>query len=320
MERAYYSDSISDFLTRSHDQILGEMVRSHGFDISENQRDAWINQIIFLKKELSSIKGNIYFEFSIPRMGKRVDVLLLIESYIFILEFKVGSRKYFGADIDQVTDYALDLSNFHEASHHACIVPLLIATEADDNFFKVTAPDSEGVFPTICTNGKNLKVLIADLLNKRLGEKIDPILWNSSGYRPTPTIIEATLALYSGHSVDEISRSDAGARNLTVTSASLIDIIEKSRRDKEKSVVFVTGVPGSGKTLVGLNIATKFIDKEAELYSVFLSGNGPLVKILQEALARDKSQKSGERIGRARSEVKAFIQNVHHLEMKDFLI
>ena len=158
---------------------------------------------------------------------------------------------------------------------------------------------------------------ISRVLNLQLEQSIDCRAWRDSGYKPTPTIIEATLALYNGHSVSEISRSDANAVNLSETSNSVAEIIARSKKNSEKSIIFVTGVPGAGKTLVGLDIATTHIDPKDELYSVFLSGNGPLVKILQEALARDKvaqGMASGVKIrkGDALSEVKAFIQNVHH--------
>ena len=141
--------------------------------------------------------------------------------------------------------------------------------------------------------------------------------WEESGYKPTPTIIEATLALYRGHSVTEISRSDAGATNLSKTASTVASIVAATKARSQKAICFVTGVPGAGKTLVGLDAATKHIDHRDELYSVFLSGNGPLVEILQEALARDKVRQERlrgrmTRKGAALSEVRAFIQNVHH--------
>jgi hypothetical protein len=257
MKRAYYSSTIYDFCKQAPDQVLGEIARKHSFDLTAFQRDAWIEQTALLRDILLDHNGKIYFEFSIPRMGRRIDAVVIIGPAVFVIEFKVGASAYEAADIDQVMDYALDLRNFHEGSHHVILV------------------------------------------------------------QPTPTIIEATLALYNGHSVSEISRSDANAVNLSETSNSVAEIIARSKDKSEKSIIFVTGVPGSGKTLVGLNVATTHIDTKDELYSVFLSGNGPLVKVLQEALARDKVAQgvaSGVKIrkGDALSEVKAFIQNVHH--------
>jgi hypothetical protein len=149
------------------------------------------------------------------------------------------------------------------------------------------------------------------------GDSIDPATWESGRYSPTPTIIEAAMALYNNHSVTDISRSDAAAINLTLTSETILEIIQSARANSFKAICFVTGVPGAGKTLVGLNIATQRRDESNDLYSVFLSGNGPLVAILHEALARDRvrhDKEQGRKIRKseAMSEVKAFIQNIHH--------
>src|SRR3990172_9881193 len=137
-------------------------------------------------------------------------------------------------------------------------------------------------------NEELLSKVITGVLEFVDGNEIDPGQWSAGRYQPTPTIIEAAKALYNGHSVSDISRRDASAINLSKTSAAISDIIRSSKERSHKSICFVTGVPGSGKTLVGLEIATKHISKNNELYSVYLSGNGPLVKILQEALARDR--------------------------------
>lgn len=149
------------------------------------------------------------------------------------------------------------------------------------------------------------------------GEPVVAESWQQGRYFPTPTILEAARALYNGHGVNEISRSDASATNLSKTAERIEAIIQTCRKNRLKAICFVTGVPGAGKTLVGLNTATRHRDKNSELYSVFLSGNGPLVKILCEALARDKVTRKREKGEKAtlketRNEVKAFVQNVHH--------
>jgi len=317
MKRAYYSSTIYDFCKQAPAQVLGEIAREHSFDLTPLQRDAWIEQTALLRDVLLDHKGKIYFEFSIPRMGRRIDAVVIIGPAVFVIEFKVGASTYEAADLDQVMDYALDLRNFHEGSHHATLVPILVATKAPAIGNQLNAPTDEGLFSPVCCNSDTLVDTINGVLNLQLEQSIDCGAWENSGYKPTPTIIEATLALYNGHSVGEISRSDANAENLSETSNSVSEIIARSKEKSEKSIVFVTGVPGAGKTLVGLDIATTHIDPKDELYSVFLSGNGPLVKILQEALARDKVARgvaNGEKIrkGDALSEVKAFIQNVHH--------
>jgi hypothetical protein len=318
MRREYYSDTIANFLKTKSNEILGKLVKSNDFALEQTQRDAWLEEINILQKTLQSYKGSIYFEYSIPRMGKRIDVVVITGSTIFILEFKVGENEFPSNAIDQVWDYALDLKNFHETSHEHFIVPILIATKAKNisPIISTTQHNDKMLFPIKC-NGELLNQVIADVLLFTEGSTIDPAQWETGRYQPTPTIIEAAMALYNGHSVSEISRSDASAINLSETSDAVSEIIRLSKEKSHKSICFVTGVPGAGKTLVGLNIATKHIDKDNDLYSVFLSGNGPLVAILREALARDKVRHEKERGSKikkseAMSDVKMFIQNVHN--------
>lgn len=318
MPRAYYSTTIKDFLNTSSDEILGMLTRGNDFALEQTQRDAWLEEIRILKKTLKPHPGSIYLEYSIPRMGKRIDVILVIGRVIFVLEFKVGEREFASYAIDQVWDYALDLKNFHETSHNAYIAPVLIATKATAStaVISLTAHNDKLLIPIKCTE-ELLDQMIAEVLHFSDGVEINPTEWETGRYQPTPNIIEAAMALYSGHSVDEISRSDASAINLSQTSDAVSEVIRFSKQNSVKSICFVTGVPGAGKTLVGLNIATKHIDKDNDLYSVFLSGNGPLVAILREALTRDKVQREKERghkvkKGETMSEVKMFIQNVHN--------
>lgn len=318
MRREYYSDTISDFLKRNNDEILGILAQASGFALEQTQRDAWIEQVRILKNILKPYSGSLYFEYSIPRMGKRIDVVLVIQSVLFVLEFKVGEKDFSSHAIDQVWDYALDLKNFHETSHDLHIAPVLIATEAKlvDTVISIIAHNDKLLSP-IKSNEDLLVKIISEVLSFSDGEKIDSKQWESGRYQPTPNIIEAAMALYNGHSVSEISRSDASAINLSQTSDAISEIIGYSKQNSVKSICFVTGVPGSGKTLVGLNIATEHFDKDNELYSVFLSGNGPLVEILREALTRDKvrrEKEKGRKIkkGEVKSEVKLFIQNVHN--------
>ncbi len=277
-----------------------------------------IEQISILQKILTDYSGSIYFEYSIPRMGKRIDVVVITGSVIFVIEFKVGDKEFSASALDQVLDYVLDLKNFHSSSHNHFIAPILIATNAKSvNPIVSLTPQSDKVFFPIKTNSEMLKSAIDNTLALADVDVIDVAEWEKGRYHPTPTIVEAAMALYRGHSVENISRSDAGAINLTQTSEVVSEIIKNSRDKSQKSICFVTGVPGAGKTLVGLNIANKHIDKDNDLYSVFLSGNGPLVAILREALTRDKvshEKEKGNKItkGDAMRNVKLFIQNVHN--------
>lgn len=334
MKRAYYQNSILNFLRDTPESILGELARHHHFELDLAQKNAWLQQIANLKEQLVDFQfGEIFFEFSIPRMGKRADVVLYLMDIVFVLEYKVGAKTYDRHSIDQVLDYALDLKNFHEGSHQKPIVPILICTKAPSHENAIV-PFPDGIAqPQLC-NGSDLASLIKQAisvivqqrsaerapvygLSDNSQEELGAEKWSEAGYKPTPTIIEAAQALYQGHSVAEISRSDAGAKNLTITTDCINKIIENSRKNGRKSICFVTGVPGAGKTLAGLNISTQKLDTTTEEHAVFLSGNGPLVAILREALTRDEVERAkahGQKVSKdaVKQKVSAFIQNIHH--------
>ncbi len=220
-------------------------------------------------------------------------------------------------DLNQVWDYALDLKNFHKASHHAPIIPILVATHALQSETALPAPYDDDVFPPIRCNSEGLRYLILAGLERTVGNSLDARKWGASPYQPTPTIIEAAQTLYAQHSVEAIARSDAGARNLRLTSHRIEELVEEARQKRHKIIIFVTGVPGAGKTLVGLNVATKKRDHTQPTHAVFLSGNGPLVDVLREALTRDEVARLRRRLDKTRKgvvkqKVQAFIQNVHH--------
>jgi Uncharacterized conserved protein (DUF2075) len=318
MKRDFYSASISEFRGSSSDEILGKLAANNPFTLETAQRHAWLEEVSILKRALAKREGFISFEYSIPRMGKRIDVILIIGPVIFVLEFKVDEKHFSPAALDQVWDYALDLKNFHEPSYDRFVAPVLVATEAASrgSTICVTPHDDKLLYP-ICSNAVSIENVVDRVLSfAKSDPEIDPLQWQEGRYCPTPTIVEAAQALYTGHTVDEISRNDATAVNLSATSEAILKIIHASEEGHLKSICFVTGVPGAGKTLVGLNTATKHRDRQDRFYSVFLSGNGPLVAVLREALARNhvlNETTSGRKLGRgeARRRVKAFIQNVH---------
>ena len=315
----YYSDTIDLFEKKSTNEIIGQITNENQFDSNRNTNQSWRSQIEILKETLIDLQGELFFEFSIPRMGKRVDCLLIIQNIVFVIEFKVGEKEYLSSNLDQVWDYALDLKNFHKPSHSALLIPILVATEAkNENFQFLQTTHEDGLYKPLKANKKNLREILLNGIEfcKSSTTLIDQDYVKGS-YSPTPTIIEAAVTMYKNHSVADITRSDADAKNLTTTTKSVSDIIEYAQNEKKKVICFVTGVPGAGKTLVGLDIATKHLDKEQDTHSIFLSGNGPLVAILQEALARDTVQRTkeiGEKItkAKAREGVKAFIQIIHH--------
>jgi len=315
MNRAYYKNSIFDFIAEDKNSILGQLSLNHSNrSLEDLQKNAWVKQIEILKDQLHGITGHVYFEFAIPRMGKRVDNIVVTIDSIFVIEFKVGDGGYEKHAQAQVIDYALDLKNFHEGSHVTKLIPVLVATKADASQYEqesVLKLDS-----VARTNKKGLYDLIKDFVQES-NQNIDVYKWENSIYKPTPTIVEAAQALYKGHNVKEISRSDSGAINLSKTSECLNRIIDDSKQKNKKSICFVTGVPGAGKTLAGLNIANERMKTDEDEHAVFLSGNGPLVEVLREALTRDlvlTTKEKGEKITKenAKRKTNAFIQNIHH--------
>ncbi|MGY1530215.1 DUF2075 domain-containing protein [Luteimonas sp. A649] len=318
LRRFGYGAEASVFLKATPDDVIGQLTRRSRFNVEQTQVRAWQGTIDVIKSALTALgaRGHVFLEFDIPRMGRRVDVVLVLDHVVFVIEFKVGAQAALAGDIDQVIDYALDLKHFHEPSHQAPLVPVLVATAAPAQPLSVaTSSAADGLFDCLSCNADTLGATLNQVLCFAVGPMIDAQAWVAGRYRPTPTIVEAAMALYARHSVVDISRSDAA--NLGQTSGFITGVIQDARAQGRKALCFVTGVPGAGKTLVGLDVATQSTEAAEELHAVYLSGNGPLVKVLHEALARDKVRREAEvgsnlRIGDARRQVKSFIQAVHH--------
>jgi hypothetical protein len=322
MKRAYYSNNIQDFLLEPDSSILGELAANHSNrTLEELQVNAWRKQITILKNQLFEFEGQIYFEFAIPRMGKRVDNIVIIDEVAFIIEFKVGDDGYEKHAIEQVIDYNIYLKNFHEGSHDIKLIPVLVATNA------ASVTDQVNQIIAHKTTAKSNQFDLTKTLKQYLkdnSKSIDVEYWENSIYKPTPTIVEAAQALYKGHNVKEITRSDSGTINLSKTADCINSVIEKSKIKGVKSICFVTGVPGAGKTLAGLNIAVERMKADEDENAVFLSGNGPLVDVLREALTRDEvitAKENGERLSKKQAAIKAnaFIQNIHHFRDDNLL-
>jgi len=313
---AYYSAPISTFGHADVAHVIGELTLRSEFAVDETQRDAWTSVVRLLQKAACGLSGTVFLEYVVPRIGSRLDAVIISGSAVIALEFKVGATDHSRADENQVWDYALDLKNFHEGSHHATVFPILVATQAPDIPPVVSTPHPDGVYRPMRTNARGLAELLPLLPPQARGPMLDADSWGRSRYRPTPTIIQAAQALYANHSVQAIARHDAGEK-LFSTSASVERIVAHARAERKRTIIFITGVPGAGKTLVGLNLATRRLDEAASTHAVYLSGNAPLVKVLREALTRDelarlraqKRQKSKAEVGQP---IKAFIQNVHH--------
>ena len=329
INRFFYRSSLSDFITDSIDTIFGKISRNDEGDSVKEQKYAWTEEIEIMQEVLQPWKdehGEILFEYSIPRLGKRIDVIVLLRNIVFVIEFKAGKQEFLQADMEQVMDYALDLKNFHLESHHRTIVPILVATEAKNYSQKLLfSVYNDQIYNPLLTNSVKLQELIISVLRNEHAlpsSYNDFAQWAISRYSPTPTIIEAASALYQSHTVKDITRHEAAGVALEETTQFVLDIIEKSKQLGEKSICFVTGVPGAGKTLVGLNVAiqqsikTEHEGKYDRNLAVFLSGNGPLVKVLTAALAKDKQKRERQKgnkcnITDAKREVSQFIQIIH---------
>lgn len=319
--RYFYQEDIATFLAEDSETIFGKIAHADEMDTSATQKFAWEQEIAIMKDVLrpyANEPGQIIFEYTIPRMGKRIDVVVLLSERIFAIEFKAGEECYNHADVDQVMDYALDLKNFHQASQDRMIAPILVATEGKEHS-TICQPShyDDGVYEPLETNTEHLGEVIQLVLNDELPQRYYKIAmsdWARSRYAPTPTIIEAARSLYLNHSVEDIVKSDADGAQLETTTRFVQQVIRETKAKKQKSICFVTGVPGAGKTLVGLNVAVQ--QESNEDLAVYLSGNGPLVEVLTEALTRDKQKQEKDKgtpitKKEAEREVKRFVQIIH---------
>lgn len=296
--KAYYCNSIPGFVKDESTNIVGRLVRQ-AFDINKEQANAWENQISELQRRLEEcgMEGDIIFEYDIVRLGKRIDVVLLIRHMVFSLEFKNGKDMFTAQDAQQAEDYAIDLKNFHKESEDLYVCPILIATEAKP----YSKPQSCDCYPDkqVYLQRENIETLIPKIteISSLYGDddKIDFECWFNSPYYPTPTIIAAAVEAYSSHNLSQIAQSEAGQDNINRCEAKLYEIIAYAQTQKKKCVCFVTGVPGAGKTLVGLDVVARSLDKGTDSLSVYLSGNGPLVEVLREALKKSVEATDKER-------------------------
>jgi hypothetical protein len=318
MDRAYVSMSAHEIGAASGAEILGQLAHKLPFAIEPTQRAAWEYQIGHLRTLAAELpSAHFFMEFLIPRMGRRADLIVLQNGIIFVVEYKLGAHRFDRSSTDQVYGYGLDLKHFHETSHKPRIVPILVATEAPGGLEQSFIWDDDDLARPLRVNTRELALAINHACRMCEATPIDPAQWIAGRYHPTPTIVEAAQALYRGNDVEEISRSEAGTENLTRTSDYVANAIDMAKLQRRKIICFITGVPGSGKTLAGLNLATARQRAHSEEHAVFLSGNGPLVAVLREALALDAVERERE-AGRVPSKAKeyrrasAFIQNIHH--------
>lgn len=293
---------------------MGELSSANSFELTLEQKSAWLQQIEILQEALDTNEsGHIFFEYTIPRMGKRCDVVLIVRDLVLVIECKMGATKFHSADIRQTVDYALDLKNFHFESHERKIIPVLLASSAQGPTTPKIQFAEDGISSVILCSNESLKTALEVIFTALSSNPpINPIDWANSQYKPTPTIIEAAQSLYRDHGVSAISSSGADAQNLELTASFVDQVIADAKQNQKKAICFITGVPGAGKTLAGLNIATTRTKIHEDEHAVFLSGNGPLVAVLQKALSNDERNRLGVTVEEANRKTKTFIQNIHH--------
>ncbi len=334
MNQAYYHSTIEGFLNINEDELVGKLNRGGTSFASQwtITTTSWGNSIEILKSSLLDIvqkneefkQWHILFEYEIPRLQSRIDVVIIANDLIFVIEFKYDRKKYELDDIRQVEDYANDLKDFHFQSKNRELIPILLAPLAKS--VDLNKPLKTSVIRALRANATDFSKVLYDAYNRNHNDqsnKIDPFEWEQSEYQPTPTIVQAARVLFAGQKVEAITKSDAGSNDLKITTEYLIEKVNEAREKNTKIVCFVTGVPGAGKTLVGLNVVH---EKESfggkDFDTAYFSGNGPLIRVLREALSRDhfdrqqklyKSDKIGVKPSKSESErkVKAKIQNLH---------
>jgi hypothetical protein len=266
---AYYRSTVGEFIDDDPERVIGVLAAASakaGFvDHKNRQTTAWEIQTDVLKsgcKTLVSESGEfgswgLLLEYPIPRRQKRIDVVVLARDVIFCIEFKTKAKTHNLQAQKQAEDYALDLRDFHGESLGRRIVPIAVATDAESRELQSAGFYYDLVRPALLTNAPDLFKVIIETYKSQTDSKepaIDPKAWNESVYRPVPTIIEAAEALYAGHDVREIAASHAGDENLNITSQLIIELVKRAQERREKIACFVTGIPGAGKTLAGLNV------------------------------------------------------------------
>lgn len=305
---AYFRSTIEQFVSTPNESIIGQLQLRYSQDGFASQRTqqilAWKESIKILKQVLQEWVGEdsavnrfgICLEFPIYRLRKRLDVVLLVNSTVIVLEFKVGATEALAGDRRQVEEYALDLRDFHRPSHGLNLIPILCATKfVDSENFQGLFND--GISDVVCVGASNLSRTLKDVARFSSGSKqLDLVAWDEGVYQPVPNIIQAATSIFSGHDVKSIARADA--TNLTDTVKSIVAILEETRSSQQRALIFVTGVPGAGKTLVGLQAThdLRATGAASEGDIVYLSGNTPLVTVLRAALTEDEYKRERDRL------------------------
>jgi hypothetical protein len=280
--------SISNFLSTTKNIWLQKLSTYHQTFLNEpaskTQEKAWENcysvlQSVFTDDQLNNPTVHDWpciFEYELPReRGRRPDVIILTGSQVLVLEFKDFVKPLL-AHIDQVAAYARDIQHYHAASHDLKVIPVLVLTLGKSVFY-----EENGVY---ITSPDYLGKTIISLTRNSTNEIINPEEWLVSDYAPLPSLINAARIIFEHEPLPFIRR--AHSAGIPQTIAELVKIAKEAQSKRQYHLALVTGVPGAGKTLVGIQFVYEnhFADQGSNRTAVFLSGNGPLVKVLQHAL------------------------------------
>ncbi|MEJ5239319.1 MAG: DUF2075 domain-containing protein [Limisphaera sp.] len=324
---AFYRASVSDFLNADPATVIGQLHLQSRHAVS-NMRTAtvvsWERTVTALRDALREVAAGIptarrwglLLEYEIPRRNCRIDCVLLAGQLVIILELKTGATGSASAAKRQVEHYAIELRDFHAESRNRRIVPVAVLSGSTLFQLQLDPDEADLVQPVQITGDVTLSrtlLAVAHVHEAAIrGGQIDLAAWDESAYAPIPNIVEAAQMLFAGQSVREISHAHTDAYNLTKTTDVLVDAVQRAQRERRKAVCFVTGVPGAGKTLAGLNVVhSPDLLRDGRPVGAFLSGNGPLVKVLIEALAQDHHRRTRETLAESRRRARTFIQSVH---------
>jgi hypothetical protein len=321
---AYARYHLDEFLSANEAEVLGILQARYAHDGFASQytkqTKAWERFIPQLQSELNDLIADcpdvaswgILLEYPLYRLRKRIDAVILAANKIIVLEAKVGETTFSKEDERQVEDYALDLRDFHAGSRGYPLIPVLWCTDAPVGK-EVSADSAEIVANVRRAGARELRTVLRRIASSSAPVRLILDEWDSAPYRPVPTIIQAATSIFAGHDVRAIACADAS--NLAVAARRIVDVIAEAKRSSRKAIAFLTGVPGAGKTLAGLQVVHDAVTTGTEDRGdiVYLSGNTPLVVVLREALARDRKRAAGiqSTLGNERRLVRTRIQHIN---------
>ena len=305
----HVSYKVSEFLNISKVEFTGKLR-----DTSK-QTQTWDHEFEHLQKVLRDlhIEGRIIFEYGIPSLNFVIDVILLTEGKIFVIEYKDGdsAADYALNDLKQCRNYALRLKYFHSTSNEKWVIPILVEMNAPS--FDTAKNEEISVWSTIRCNRENLSNAIK-LVNDALpytGDNSWEDSWEKGIYKATPTIIKAACEMWERQNVRGLDFGESDKDTRLAAEDYVMEIVQKAKNEKTKSIVFVTGVPGAGKTLVGLGLSVRCQNDGASM----LSGNDPLVRVLSTALRRDLEEQYKNR--NLKDEIAQKYENAKGLSQKE---